>query len=92
LNQILKELQFKEAQPLTPICDNQVVLYIASNPVFHDMNKHNNIDSHIVKEKIESINIITSFIISDDELVDFLRNPCSIFRKSVDILINNKLL
>jgi len=70
LNQLLKKLQFEEARPMTLICDNQVVLHISWNSIFHDMNKHNDIDSHFIREKIESINIITSFIISNDQLVD----------------------
>ena len=79
LKQLLKELQIEEARPMTLICDNQVTLHIASNPVFHERTKHIEIDCHFVREKIESGDIVTSFVNSNDQLTDVftksLRSP-----------------
>jgi len=76
LKQILKELQFEEARPMTHICHNQVALHVTSNPVFHSRTKHNERDCHFVREKIESGDIVTSFVNSNDKLLDvFTKSP-----------------
>ncbi|XP_073226952.1 secreted RxLR effector protein 161-like [Cicer arietinum] len=79
LKQLLKELQFEETSTMTLICDNQAALHIALNPVFHERTKHIEIDCHFVREKIESGDIISSFVKSNDQLADVftksLRGP-----------------
>ena len=64
---------------MTLICDNQATLHIASNLVFHEKMKHIEIDCHFICEKILSEIITTSFVNSNDQLVDVfsksLRGP-----------------
>ena len=36
LKQLLTKLKFEDSRPMQLICDNQVTLHIASNPVFHE--------------------------------------------------------
>ena len=61
------------------ICDNQVALHIASNPVFHEKTKYIEVDCHFIREKIASGCVATSFVNSNDQLADIftksLRGP-----------------
>ena len=58
------------------VCDNQTTLCIASNPFFHEMTKHIEVDCHFIREKIVSGCMTTSFVNSSDQLVN-------IFNKSL---------
>jgi hypothetical protein len=40
LRYLLHDLQVKHNQPATLFYDNQVALYIAANPVYHEWTKH----------------------------------------------------
>ena len=52
------------------IYDNQVVLHITSNPVFHERPKHIEVDCDFIREKIASGCVATSFVNSNDQLAD----------------------
>ena len=51
----------------------------ASNPIFHEMTKHIEVDCHFIREKIASGCMATSFVNSNDQLADIftksLRGP-----------------
>nr|CAN63185.1 hypothetical protein VITISV_000411 [Vitis vinifera] len=54
LRHLLQELRFGKDEQMKLICDNQVTLHIASNPVFHERTKHIEVDCHFIREKIAS--------------------------------------
>ncbi|RVW55440.1 Retrovirus-related Pol polyprotein from transposon RE1 [Vitis vinifera] len=70
LRHLLQELRFGKDEQMKLICDNQAALHIASNPVFHERTKHIEVDCHFIREKIASGCVATSFVNSNDQLVD----------------------
>ena len=76
LKHLLRELRFGKDEQMKLIYDNQAVLHIASNPVFHERTKHIEVDYHFIREKIPSGCVVTSFVNSNDQLAN-------IFTKSV---------
>ena len=70
LKQLLKELKFCEVSPIKLVCDNQAVLHITSNSVFHERTKHIEINCHFIKEKLVEGVIVTEFVNSSDQFAD----------------------
>ena len=70
LKHLLQELRFGKDEQMKLICENQAVLHISSNPVFHEWTKHIEVDCHFIREKIASGCMNTSFVNSNDQLAD----------------------
>ena len=76
---ILQELRFENDEQMKLVCDNQIALHIASNPVFHERTKYIEVDYHFIREKIASGCMTASFVNSSDQLENvftkYLRGP-----------------
>ncbi|CAL9006352.1 unnamed protein product, partial [Prunus brigantina] len=70
LKNILKDLRVNHTQPVILFCDNQVAMHIASNP-------HIEIDSHLVREKIQEGMIRTAYIRTMKQPTDLFTKPLS---------------
>ena len=58
LKRLLVDLRVEAKGPIEVLCDNQLAIAIAKNPVHHDRTKHVEIDRHFISEIIEN-NVIT---------------------------------
>lgn len=65
-------MQIQHTDPVVVYCDNKSILYIASNPVFHERTKHIELDSHTVRDKIQVGVIHLLPIASKEQVADIL--------------------
>lgn len=75
LHYIFNDLNIYFPKPTSIYCANQIVVYLAHNPTFHELTKHIKIDCHIIREKLE-LGIIKLFLTSSAaEITDLLTKP-----------------
>ena len=70
LRHLLQELRFGNDEQIKLICDNQAAIYIASNLIFYERNKHIEVNCHFITEKLALGCMTTRFVNSSDQLTD----------------------
>jgi hypothetical protein len=79
LKQLVKDLGIDCNYPILMFCDNQAARHIANNPVFHERIKHIKIDCYYIHEKIQSKEIETPYIPSQNQLADIFTKSLTKF-------------
>jgi len=67
------------SQSIVMHCDNDAVMYIANNPLFHDRRKHIEVDYHFIRDMVKAKRIVTSYVTFGDQLDDIFTE--ALFRK-----------
>lgn len=72
LRRLLSELGQAPNAPTRLHIDNQSAIAIAKNPEFHDRTKHIDVRYHFLRQKVDSEEILLTYLPTDDQVADVL--------------------
>ena len=62
----------QQTKPVPLLCDNQGVMKLAKNPVFHENTKHVDIHCHFIRKLVEDGSIELQYCPTEDQTADIL--------------------
>ena len=65
----------QQAKPTPLLCDNQGVIKLAKNPIFHERTKHVELDCHFIRQLVEDGSINLQYCPTEDQTTDILTKP-----------------
>ena len=78
IRSLLSKLGFPVEMPMPMHCDNQGVIFIANNPIFHERTKHIVVDCHYVQDMVMRGIISTPYTQSSEQLADIFTKGLSV--------------
>jgi hypothetical protein len=77
LRRILEDLHEQQEQPIQLICDNQSVIQMTKNPVFHKKTKHIDIQYHFVRDLVQQGVVEISYCRTEEQVADIFTKALS---------------
>ena len=77
LRTLLGAIGYQSQKPTNLLCDNNAAINLSEDPLLHDRVKHIDIKHHFLRERVQSQEIILSYINTHDNIAD-------IFTKALD--------
>nr|XP_009596328.1 uncharacterized protein LOC104092427 [Nicotiana tomentosiformis] len=69
---LLQDLGVPISRPIQLHCDSKTAIQITANPTFHERTKYNDIDCHLVREKVKEGFIQTKYLATQSQIADLL--------------------
>jgi hypothetical protein len=70
LRRMLSDMQMQQREPTPLFCDNQGVMKLAKNPVFHERTKHVDTHCHFIRQLVEDGTIELQYCPTEDQTAD----------------------
>lgn len=77
LHRMLVDMQMSQPGATPLFCDNQGVLKLAKNPVFHEQTKHVELHCHFIRQHVEDGLVILQYIPTEDQTANILTKSLS---------------
>jgi len=74
---LLLQLGFRQAEPMSMFYNNQSAIYITQNHVFHERTKYIEINCHLIRDAWTKKMVSLPFTLSSKQLADFLTKAAS---------------
>lgn len=75
LRRMLADMHVSQAGPTPLFCDNQGVLKLAKNPVFHERTKHVETHCHYIRQLVEDGSIQLLYVPTTEQPADIFTKP-----------------
>jgi hypothetical protein len=75
LRRILGDLMLEQTKPTILFCDNQGVLKLAKNPVFHECTKHIDVHCHFIRQLVEDDEVELQYCTTQEQTADIFTKP-----------------